>query len=121
MAIPPTASRFMATLDPHEELDFVVSLAGLLEEGELIASYILVILPEAVALGLEFMTGTGRDHALRVDKRAIDFWLSIDDAFKSDPAFDGGGVALPMEVTVVTTSIPSRTRTRTFLIQVAQQ
>ena len=112
-------ATFGQKLDPQEELDWTLNLSSLLEADEEIDSYELVLLPEAVALGLTLMSGGGRDHALTPGNRGISFWTEIDDAFKNDPAFDGG-VLLPMEVTIVTNSNPTRTRNRTFRFPVAQ-
>jgi len=118
MATPATAKN-IGTLDPNEELDFLVPLAPVLEPGEEIASYTLELLPEAVALGLTIMTGSGRDHALALENTAIYFWLNIDPDFIGNAAFDGG-IALPMQVTAITNSDPARKRQRTFLVSVVQ-
>lgn len=120
MAIPPTAVRFAQSLDPQEELDWLVSLEQLLQPGEDAASYSLDLLPEAVALGLTIMQGDGRDHHM-IDNRTILFWAEIDEDYEADPAFNGGGITLPMEVTIVTNSYPPRKRNRTFLIPVVHQ
>ena len=127
MAIPPTAVSFTATLDPHEELDFVINCGGLLEVGEEITSYTLTPLAEAVALGLTIMSGSGRDHALITgdatydDNTAVRLWLEIDDTDEGDASFDAAGVSLPVEIEFVTNSSPARTRQRTVLVKVAQQ
>lgn len=121
MAIPPTAVAFGQALDPHEELDWLIACDGILESDETIVSYTLTLLPEAVALGLTLMEGEGRDHRLTDNERGIAFWATIADAYKTSPAFDGGGVSLPGEVTLVTNSLPDRTRNRTWLMRTAQQ
>lgn len=121
MATPPTAFEFEEGLDPHEELDFVLPCEPILEEGEEIASYTLTLLAESVALGLTIMTGSGRDHALVETNQSILLWLEVDDAYKTNAAFDGTGVSLPMEVTIVTNSSPTRTRQFTALVPVAQK
>lgn len=126
MAIPPTAVSFAATLDPHEELDFVINCDGLLEVGEEIVTYTLTPLAEAVALGLTIMSGSGRDHALiaseasYTDNTAVRLWLEIDDGDETDAAFDAQGTSLPLEIEFVTNSSPARTRQRTVLVKVAQ-
>jgi len=121
MAVPPTATSFGRTLDPNEVLDFGVNLAGILEPGEQIASYELVLFPEAVALGLTIMSGDGRDHTLFNGDTGVKFWLTIDEDERENGAFDGAGIMLPLEITAVTSSDPERTRQRTFLVSVAQQ
>jgi hypothetical protein len=120
MAIPPTAAKFARVLDPHEELDWMAPCSPLLELGEQIDSFEVVVLPEAAALGLTIMSGSGRDIALAENDTGIVMWLTIDDAFVGDAAFEGAGTALGMEVTIVTNSTPPRTRNRTFVVQVAQ-
>ncbi len=121
MAIPPTAPKFTNTLDPNEEMDFLLNCSGLLEAGETIDSYTLTVLSEGVALGLTIMTGDGRDHAANGAATGVDLWLTIDDAYKTNAAFEGAGIALPLHINIVTNSLPARTRDRTFLVQVAQQ
>jgi hypothetical protein len=121
MAIPPTAVQFSTPLDPSEELDYLVPLTPILEIGEAAETYSLVLLPEAVALGLTIMNGDDRDHKLVQANAAISFWLTIDPALRGDLLFEGGGTALPMEVTITTSSEPPRIRQRTFLVPVVQQ
>ena len=121
MAIPATAVAFEQGLDPHEELDFVIPCAPVLETDEAITSYTLTPLAEAVALGLTIMSGDDRDDELIEDDRSILMWLEIDDAYKTNAAFDGSGSRLPMEVTIVTNSSPARTRQFTLLVPVAQK
>lgn len=121
MAVPPTAVAFAQGLDPHEELDFIIPCAPVLESAEEISTYTLTPLAEAVALGLTIMSGSSRDHAKIEGNRSILMWLEIDDGFKTNVSFDGGGVRLPMEVTIVTNSSPARTRQFTALVPVAQK
>lgn len=121
MAIPPTAVSFSDALDPQEELDFEIPCSPILETDETIASYTLTLLPEAVALGLEIMSGSGRDQALTSGNTGIAFWLQIVDEYEDDAAFEDTGTSLPLELTIVTNSSPPRTRQRTFLVRVAQQ
>lgn len=121
MAIPPTAMRFARVLDPTEVLDYGISLTNILEPGEQIASYLLELFPEATALGLTIMSGTGRDHALFNGNTGIRFWLTIDESERENPIFEGGGIPLPMRITADTNSDPGRVRQRTFLVPVAQQ
>jgi hypothetical protein len=122
MAIPPTATAFAGTLDPHEKLDWRVSFYLTVEDGEVIATgtWTLEVLAEGAALGLTIMTGDGRDPALTSDSIGILFWLEIDALFQDDASFDEGGLDLPMRVTFNTDAAPSRTRQRTFLVHVEQ-
>ena len=120
MAVPPSAQSFAGSLDPHEELDFLLDCGPLLESGEEIVGYTLTVLAEGVALGLTIMSGSGRDHELVGNNRAVRFWATIDAAYKSNAGFAGSGTSLPLEIALVTNSDPARIRNRTFLIEVAQ-
>ena len=123
MAIPPTAEAFADALDPHEELDFRIELADLLEDGEAIdaANWTLEVLAEGAALGLSVMSGDGRDPVLSESDTAVTFWLKVDPAFQDNPAFGSGGTALPLRITAQTDTAPPRKRQRTFSVRVAQQ
>lgn len=124
MAIPPTALTFANTLDPHEELDFLINCDQILEAGEEVeaAGWTLELLAEAAALGLTIMSGgtPSRDAALQSGNQSILFWLIVDGAYQDNAAFDGSGTALPLRITAETNSSPARTRQRTFQVQVAQ-
>ena len=121
MAVPPTAGRFSGSLDPSEELDFEIRFSSLLESGEKVARFTLALLPEAVAMGLMIMAGEGRDLRLIDEGEAISFWLTVDPQYRENVEFTGGGIPIPMELTIVTTSLPPRTRQRTLLVSVVQQ
>lgn len=123
MTIPSTAAKFPAIMDPHEELDWRVPFETILEDGEAVAvgAWVLETLPEAAALGLTIMTGSGRDPELTVDGRGLLFWATIDPAFQDNAAFDDAVVYLPLRVTFPTDALPARKRQRTFLIGVSQQ
>ena len=122
MAIPPTAAKFRDSLDPHEILEWVAPCSTLLESDEQIEEdYELAVLAEGAALGLTIMEGDDRDHKRTNENRDIELWLTIDDAFKGNAAFDGSGVNLPLEISFWTSSTPPRRRNRIFLIQVVQK
>lgn len=123
MSIPASAEVFADKLDPHEELDWRLNCYSILEDGEAIATgtWTLEILSEGTALGLEIMTGGGRDPALLTDARALVFWLTVDPLFQDDASFDDGGLNLPMRITFESDALPARKRQRTFLVPVAQQ
>ena len=123
MASPHTAEVFADALDPQEELDFRIELGDIIEPGEAIdsANWTLEVLGEGAALGLEIMTGDGRDPALSDDDTALRFWLKVDPAFHDNAAFGSGGIALPLRFTAQTNSAPYRKRQRSFQVRVAQQ
>jgi hypothetical protein len=119
--VPSSPAVFGATLDPHEISDWTIPCDPMLEVGEQIASYTLTLYPEAIALGLEIMTGSGRDPALSPSGREIELWFTIDDALKTNAAFDGAGRQLPIDVFIRTTSTPYRERNATAVLPVRQK
>lgn len=121
MAVSALAQPFASAMDPSDEVDWVLDFSAMLEDGELVLTYDLALTAEAIALGLEIMEGGGRDHALINDDTALLFWLKVDDAFKTNVAFDGAGTRLALEVTIVTNSDPARTRQRTATVLVVHQ
>lgn len=135
MTIPPTAFYSREVMDPKEVLDWVLNVGPtsahpLLEPGEAIESWTLVLSAESVAAGLSIMSGGSREaHPLigaeaaaagLPDNTAIKLWLQIADGYQLDPMFSGSGTALSMELTIVTNSVPSRTRQRTYVVRIAQ-
>lgn len=122
MAIPPKAYRWSQAMDPADRVEFIVEMGGadaLLEPEEEVDELTLTLLPEAVLLGLTIETDA---YAMvQPTPSSLKIWFTIDPAYRSSSEFDGDGVSLPMELTVVTTSNPPRTRQRTLVLQVAQQ
>lgn len=129
MADIPTAEQFSETMDPHEVLDFVIDLTNLLEPAETVADgeWTLVIPIEGAGLGLDIMSGGGRDPALTdgtgsvAEDMGIVFWLTIEDADQDDAIFDGAGTTIPLRVHAPTNSTPQRERERTVKVKVAQR
>lgn len=121
MAIPPTAIKLPRTLDPSDIKDVVLNCALVLQSGEKIASYTLNLSTSAIAAGMEFMSGGGRDPQLINGETAVRVWPAIDPLEALNPIFDGSGIALDAELTIVTDSVSSRTDQQTFLIQWAQK
>lgn len=123
MAISNYATTCDGRLDPHEALDFIVSMAGVLESGEAMdAGFTLSVTAEAAALGLTILDlGDGyADPALVETDTGIQLWLGIALAYQTNAAFDGEGTYLAFELLTDTDSAPARTRNRTFKVQVAQ-
>lgn len=117
------ASAFEGELDPADEVDYMADFGGdsrpVLEEGEDIASFNIALTAEAAAYGLQIMTGSGRDPVIDGSGQKLIFWLCVDVAEQSNPDFTEG-VGLGIEITIVTTSVPARTRQRTFFVTVKQ-
>lgn len=122
MAIPLNAFQFKAPMDPAERLDYQIKLKSgeltLLESTELIASYTLTLYPEAIALGMSVMS-TG-SYAPSDDGESIKVWFEFNASYYTNAAFSGTGSVLAMELTVVTNSVPARTRQRTVTLGVLQ-
>lgn len=121
MAIPPTAVKLGRILDPSDIKDVVLNCANVLQSGEKIASYTLDLSTSAIATGMEFLSGGGRDPAMVNGDTAIRVWPAIDPGEATNAIFDGNGIALDAVLTIVTDSVPSRTDQQTFLIQWAQK
>lgn len=121
MAIPPTALKLGKTLDPTDVKEAVINYLPLLQAGEQIASFTITLSAAAVALGMSIPNTGPRAVLLINDNTAIQFWPLIDIDEQANPAFDGAGVSLDIEVTIITTADPTRTDQQTFLIPWAQK
>ncbi len=125
MPNPLTAKTFEQAMDPADVVDFKLTISqgdddgDMLQSGENVASYTLTATAEAVAAGLQVLQSGGRQPALVGN--LLQFWLSVQSMLQSASLFGGAGVQLAIELTVVTTATPARTRQRTILITVAQQ
>lgn len=124
MPIPTNAFEWKAVMDPTDQVEYVIDLKDpdkpLLEAGETIASYTLTLLAESVAVGLTISTGP-RAPVLINGSTGIRVWFEVDSGNWSNAAFNGDGARLPMELTVTTSTTPSRRRQRTLVLKVAQQ
>ncbi len=115
MATSTSPSLCEDTLDPQEELDFILPFDPILEADEEIEEgFTVTVRPEAGLLGLTILgVADGRaDPHLTEDGKSIQLWLTIDDAKKNDPAFDGAGTLLTFEALFDTDE--TRIRNRTF-------
>lgn len=129
MTIPAKAVSIDEAMDPNEVLDWGISMAPVLEDGEAIddSDWSIVLGVEGVAVGHEIIEGDPDwpDPALVNDDDGnttiIRFWTRTDPAFLGNPAFQGEGVSVPIEATIWTTSTPRRKRQRTVLIKVVEQ
>jgi hypothetical protein len=121
MAIPSTAFKWSTAMDPTDVTDYLFDVTGLLDtaNNEGVSSYTLTLASESVALGLTI--GTGAYATSSPSTNVYRVWFSIDPAYQSNGAFDGGGTSLPMTLTITTNSSPARTRQRTLVLPVAQQ
>lgn len=124
MPIPTTAPIFPESMDPTDVVDFYISVTegndgqSILMPNEGIASYTLGLSPEAALAGLQLLTDARKP--VREGKN-ISLWLSVDPAKRALPVFDGTGLLLGIELTIVTDAIPSRTKQRTFGVRVVNK
>lgn len=129
MAIPPNAKAIAQPMDPSDVLDFSVTVtrgdpddlpAPFLLTGENVASFTLALSAEAIAAGLLLKSGGGYPPPTFADL-VCTFWLAVDPAMQASAAFAAAGLTLAIELTVVTTSTPPRTKQRTLTVTVANQ
>lgn len=124
MPIPTNAFEWKAVMDPTDQVEYLIDLKDpdkpLLEAGETISSYTLTLLAESVAVGLTISTGA-RAPTLINSNTGIRVWFEVDNAYWSNTVYSGDGVRLPMELTITTSTTPSRRRQRTLVLKVAQQ
>lgn len=120
MTIVHEAIEFEVPIDPAEEVDFILDLSTILEDGEAIEDFTLVASTEAIAAGLSIVEGHGRDAAKVLDERGILLWLELDPEVATAEQFSRVGTRLPIEVSITTTSVPQRVLQRTFLVRVRQ-
>jgi len=119
MAVPTNALVWPDPMDPSDVVDYVVDTSGMLDSNELVQSFTVVPYAEAALLGLSI--GTGIRQPSLVDDSRIRIWLSVAPAYLENVAFSGSGATLPIQLTVQTSSVPSRTRQRTLVVKVQQQ
>ena len=119
MTIPNESYRVAEPMDPSDLVDVLVDLRGLLEDNEQVQSFSVVLLPEAVAVGLTIATTGEYITKLVNGYTGLLVWLQIDPNYVANDVFIDG-IWLPFEVTVKTSSIPARRRQRTVLVEVKQ-
>lgn len=113
MSLPKNAPIFDYVADPSDEVEYYLAVtrgedeACLLRPDEDIADWKVERGAVAVAAGLQI--GTGAREPVR-DGLVIMFWTTIAPASRALSIFDGDGIDLPIEATIVTTSTPARTK-----------
>ena len=108
-------------LDPAEVLDYVFDFSGLLEAGEVIDDFVLTMSAEGAALGISILADPDRVATLIEGDKAVQIWLAVDPALRSDAAFAGDGIRVGVEMRATTNADPARTRERTFALVVRQR
>lgn len=117
MAIPAGAIAWAQPLDPSDRADFIAQFRALLTGDELIATASVVLLPEAVALGLTIIEDAQHGPSI-VDGTGIEVWFEVDEGLRGNAAF-AGGADLPVEFTINTDATPPRRFQRTMIVRVA--
>lgn len=117
MTIPTNAYFWAETIDPSDRLDFKVDLAGLLQADEAIDSYTLIAYAESLLFGLNVETAP---YTSTIVDNVLVLWPYIEDAEANNSAFTAG-VDLPIELTVVTDSVPARKFQRTLVVRAVQR
>lgn len=107
----PNAVIWEQPIDPQDQVDYSVNCAPLLEVGEQITSFSLNLPAESVLFGLQL--GTVARLASRSGS-VITMWLSFSGIPVTTP------IILPIEVTITTNSVPTRTKQRTVAVKVDQ-
>ena len=107
------------SIDPYDVNDFSVDCTGILESGESISQYSLVVLPQSELLGLQIKSGGG--YGPVVNGNIITMWLDILETEQGNPAFSGAGITLPFELNITTDSVPPRKKQRTLSVRVLQK
>ncbi|RZK45224.1 MAG: hypothetical protein EOO61_00780 [Hymenobacter sp.] len=103
-------------MDPYDVVDYTVDVTNLLETGETVASYTISPTAEAALLGLALGIN---EYGSTISNNVIRIWIST--TKPNDTAFDGTGVTLPIELTVMTNAQPPRKKQRTLGVKVAQR
>ncbi len=116
--IPISTTPLGAPLDPKEVKDYKVDWAPLLEAGETILSFNIVILGDAVSEG--FRHPPGKPAA--ADDTSILMWFDVDNTTgannQSDARWNTPGMIYNIEIDIATAT---RIFQRTFTLQVVQR
>lgn len=117
MTLPTDVKLYLETLGPYDTVEYKIDVSPILESGEGVATYSLVLPTESTLLGLQLNTTGG--YSTTLVNNIITYWLSISSGHQADSIFMGAGVTMPIEVTVTTNSIPPRIKKRTVAVTVA--
>lgn len=124
MAIPSTAVRFGGSMDPGDWRPYEMDFSPLLDvsAGEQIdpATFALTMSAEGVALGVQMDAAGDRAPALIDGGTGIRFYLSVDPAQQSAPAFDVG-VSVAVVSVIRTTATPFNRYERTWVVPIVNR
>jgi hypothetical protein len=120
MSVPRGAQGWAYRPDPSDVLSYGVDLSETLISGEFVASDNVAVTlgAEAMALGLTIVEDEGRQPSVAGDGKIIVFWLTVDEAKRNDPTWDGWGRDLPISVAWSTQGTAQGEYQREFVITV---
>lgn len=130
MANPLTAPAFSRVLDPADRRALKIRISRgdgdlMLGPGEKITGFTLALTAEAELAGMQILAGDGRSPRLTDPDPAVDpelvFWPVIAPAMQGAPIFNGRGVALGVELTIDTDSMPPSRTQMTMIVKWAQR
>ena len=121
MAIPALAKSFKQPMDPQDLVEYQTDSGDtLLDAGEVIDTFALVMGAEGTALGVSIRNDGDYVPVLTNGNQSIVMWFEVDPAHRSDAAFFDG-VTIPISVLITTTNVPPRRRHRTVTLRVQAQ
>jgi len=124
MAIPLLAQTFRRRMDPRDTLDLYVQLSqgetlrDVLQAGETVTNFNVVLPPESYAAGLRLISEG--EFAPRYDARVFAFLVYIDLPKQASPLFDGTGFLAPVELTFAT-NLSDREKQYTVVVRVVNK
>ena len=108
------------SIDPSDELDYVIDLSALLETGEQFTSVAIAVDAASAVLGFSIPT-TGEYALVEVDDSHIRIWPKISSIWQNNAIYSASGTTCKFEITAETNSAPSRTWQKSVQIPVSQK
>lgn len=125
MAIPLNAVVWDQPMDPADIIDYQADFRDgqfpVLEATEVITAFVPTLPADAVALGVEIMSGGGYDPTSEEGDTSVKVWFKVDSGYQLNPAYDGEGQNFGVMFHITTDNAPAREREKTYVLTVAQQ
>ncbi len=120
MGLPRDPQIFGYAPDPGDMLDYGISIAGLLADGEALVpgSATVTLSADAAGLGLVLSSDPARAPGLAIDGATYVFWLGVDVSRQADSSFTGFGVEVSVVLRFSTNAVPPRSFEREAFINV---
>lgn len=119
MAIPTTAKKAEAPMDPSDKVDYMIDMTDLLEAGEAFTDMEISVMAESALLGFQIETAAPY-QPVEIGNGKVIVWASVA-APQQNSAGWSAGILCGVEVSAITDSSPPRHYQRTATIQVIQQ